>query len=245
MGYGLAGQNVALAAKNAQLPYVVLDLDPERIDQARKDGHPAYYGDGASDFVLRHIHIYRARIAVITVSHGEAARRVISQIRLICQTVYIIVRTRLLKETESFYRLGANEVIPETFEASIEIFTRALNRYFVPQDEVEAFTRKIREGAHEMLRSPVQSTGALNNLLHFPDLNVTCLKAHHADNDVIGKSIAESHLRSRFGVSLIALMRGTEFITDIHGDTKVEQEDILYVVGKPGSVAKLNEHLKY
>jgi monovalent cation:H+ antiporter-2, CPA2 family len=246
IGYGLSGQNVARAAKFAKLPYVVLELDPVRVEQARRDGHPTSFGDGTSDFVLRHLHVYNARIAVIAVSHSEAARRIIPAIRAICQTVYIIVRTRAVSEVEDFFELGANEVVPEEFEVSIEIFTRMLNRYFVPQDEVETFTDKIREGSYEMLRAGQRASGGgVTALLSIPELNVTCLKAQHSENEIIGRTLAESHLRKRFGVSLIALMRNEEFVTDIRPDTKILQDDILYVVGKPGDVAKLNEELKY
>lgn len=245
IGYGLSGRNVAAAAQYAKIPYVVLELDPGRVEQARQDGHPAAFGDGANDFVLRHLHVYNARIVVIAVSNSDAARRIIPQVRAICKTVYIILRTRATSDVDLFFDLGANEVVPEEFEVSIEIFTRMLNRYFVPHDEVTAFTDKIREGSYEMLRSKQRASAGVNSLLSFPELNVTCLKAQHSNNDIIGKSLAEAHIRKRFGVSLIALMRGENFITDIRPDTRILQDDILYVVGKPGDVAGLNEELKY
>lgn len=246
IGYGLSGQNVAAAAKYAKLPYVVLEADPALVERARREGHPTMFGDGTNDFVLRRLHVYNARLVVIAVSHTEATRRIIPQIRTICQTVYIIVRTRSISDVEEFFRLGANEVVPEEFEVSIEIFTRMLNRYFVPHDEVVAFTDKIREGSYKMLRTGARAPDSRSTaLLSIPELNVTCLKAQHADNDIIGRTLAESHIRKRFGVSLIALMRNEDFITEIRNDTKILQDDILYVVGKPGNVAKLNEELRY
>lgn len=245
IGYGVTGRNVAGAARHARIPYVVLDLNPERVAQARADGHPATFGDAASDFVLQHLHVYSARVAVVAVSESATARLIVSQIRNICQTVYLIVRTRAVREVEAFYHLGANEVIPEEFETSVEVFTRLLHRYFVPQDEVEGFVRQIRAGAYEMLRPPVSGGQVAATRLNIPDINVTCLRVQHADNEVVGKSLAESAIRSRYNINLIGILRGPEFITDIQPQTTIEQEDVLYIVGEPDAVSAFNEIIKY
>lgn len=245
IGYGVTGRNVARAASYARIPYIVLDLDPERVAAARQDGHPATYGDATSNFVLQHVHVYSARTAIIAISDPQACRTIITQIRNICKTVYLIVRTRAISEVNQFYRLGANEVIPEEFEVSVEVFTRLLNRYLVPQDEIEAFASEIRQGAYDMLRPRPHLSTIQERLLNIPDVNITCLKALHSDNEVIGKPLSESKIRAEYGVNLIALMRNNEFVTDIDGDTVIEQEDVLYLIGEPEAIDRFNRKLKY
>jgi CPA2 family monovalent cation:H+ antiporter-2 len=246
IGYGVTGRNVAEAARTARIPYVVLELDPVRVQQARADGHPASYGDAANDFVLLHLHVYSARVAVIAISDVNAAKIIITQIRAICQTVYLIVRTRMVDDIEELRRLGANEVIPEEFETSIEVFTRLLNRYFVPQDEVQDFVRKIRADAYEKLwPDGIPFTEEVSNLLSIPEVNVTCLKVQHGENEVVGQPLAKSNIRARFGVNLLAILRDGQFIADVGPDTVVRQDDILYLIGEPEAIAKFNKWLKY
>jgi len=245
IGYGLTGRNVAQAAQQAHIPYVVVELDPELVEAARAAGHPATYGDAMSSFVLHHVHVYSARVAVISVTDPDEARRIILQIRTICQTVYVIVRTRMVSQVSEFYRIGANEVIPEEFEVSIEIFTRLLNRYLVSQDEVESFAREIRAGAYDMLRPQQREPDTQGRLLNIPDVNLTCLKALHSENEVIGKTLAESGLREKYDVNLIAIMRGDRFITGIRPATRIEQNDVLYLIGEPEAIDRFNDLLRY
>ncbi len=245
IGYGLTGRNVAQAAQRAHIPYVVVDLDPGRVEAARRAGHPATYGDAMSSFVLHHVHVYSARVAVISVTDPDEAKRIVTQIRTICQTVYLIVRTRMVSEVDEFYGVGVNEVIPEEFEVSIEIFTRLLNRYLVPQDEVEDFAREIRAGAYDMLRPQPRQPGTQDRLLNIPDVNLTCLRALHSENEVIGKTLAEAGIREKYNVNLIAIMRDAEFITEIRPDTEIRQHDVLYLIGEPEAIDRFNAKLKY
>ena len=50
----------------------------------------------------------------------------------------------MVAEIEALHRAGADEVIAEEFETSIEIFTRVLARYHVPRNIIRAETRALR-----------------------------------------------------------------------------------------------------
>ncbi len=244
IGYGVTGQNVARAAKSANIPYVIIELNPETVRSARDEGEPIHYGDAMDPFILEHLKVYSARVAVIAIHDLTAAKAIVTTIRSICQTVHVIVRTRAVREMEDLYHLGANEVIPEEFETSVEIFTRLLQRYLVPQDEIEHFIQDIRTEKYEMLRTYSHRQDN-RSLLSIPDINVTCLKVQHKDNDIIGKSLADSNIRAEYGVSLLAIQRNDAFITDIQPATEILQDDLLYVVGTSESIADFNKKLKY
>jgi monovalent cation:H+ antiporter-2, CPA2 family len=243
IGYGINGRNVARAAKFANIPYVIIEMNAETVRIERVKGEPIYYGDAANEFLLEHFKVYTARVAVVAISDPAATRRIITNIRSICQTVYIIVRTRYVKEIDEFHRLGAEEVIPEEFETSIEIFTRLLRRYLIPQNDIEKFVLDIRSDNYEMLR-PYSSGTARAMGVDIPDINITCLRTQQGDNEIVGKTIAESQLRSKYGVNLLAIQRNSGFITEIEANTKILQNDMLYIMGSPASIADLNNKIK-
>ncbi len=243
IGYGVTGQNVARAAKQAGIPYVIIEINPEVIKRARSEGEPIYFGDPIAPFILEHLKVYSARVAVVAMYDPSATKAIIGNIRSICQTVYIIVRTRAINEMEAFYRLGANEVITEEFETSIEIFTRALKRYLIPQDEIEHFIQKIRDEKYAMLRSYSHREDD-RQLLQIPNMNVTCLRVQSQASDLVGKPLKDTNLRSKYSVNIIAIQRDEQYITDILPDTAIQQNDLLYVVGTPDAVAGLNRHLR-
>ncbi|WP_353620686.1 hypothetical protein, partial [Flavihumibacter fluminis] len=91
-------------------------------------------------------------MAVIAISNADATKRIVSAIRHLTGNPYIIVRTRYVNEIEENLKLGADEVIPEEFETSIEIFTRVLGKYLIPRHHVEDFTEEVRSHNYAMFR---------------------------------------------------------------------------------------------
>ncbi|WP_373495988.1 cation:proton antiporter, partial [Aquiflexum sp.] len=120
IGFGLNGRNLSKAAKSANIPYAIIEMNPETVRTESMNGEPIIYGDAANESVLEHTNIHKARVAVIAISNADATKRIIATIRHITQNPYIIVRTRYVNEIEENRNLGANEVIPEEFETSIE-----------------------------------------------------------------------------------------------------------------------------
>lgn len=244
IGFGVTGQNAARAAKNADIPYVIIDMNPETVRHFQKLGEPIIYGDATSHFILEHVKVYKARVAIIAIPDSAATKSIVINIRSICQTIHIIVRTQTLREMDSLYHLGANEVIPQEFETSIEMLTRLLQRYLVPQDEMETFIKLLRTEKYEMLR-PFSHQQKSKTLLNIPNFNLTALKVQHSNNDVIGKPLSETKIRPNYGVNLVAIQRNDDFITNVTPDTRILQEDLLYVVGEPEAIAQFNKKLKY
>ncbi len=163
VGYGLNSRNLSRVLRAVQLPYVVLEINAETIRRGKADGERIIYGDGTRREVLHHIGVGRASVLVVAISDPAAVRRIVGQIRQLNSNIHIIVRTRYVAEIKDLMNLGANEVIPEEFETSIEIFSRVLDRYSVARNIIERQISKIRRLGYEMLRSHslpiIQTTG--------------------------------------------------------------------------------------
>lgn len=246
IGYGINGRNVARAAQHAKIPYVIVELNAVTVKQERKLGEPILYGDAVHPVILAHINIQRARVVVIAISDAEATRRIIASIREISDKIHIIVRTRFVQEMEENYRIGADEVIPEEFETSIEIFTRVLNKYLMPRDEIEHFTQTIRSDNYDMLRSMVNRKSSMTSTidLELPEIEVASLRVYAGDDEIVGRPLMESGIRQRFSVTVVAIKRGSDTILNINPNTYIKQGDIIYVVGKPSEVMRFNNCLK-
>ncbi|CAN5789987.1 monovalent cation:proton antiporter family protein [soil metagenome] len=243
IGYGINGRNLARAAREAKIPYLIIELNAETVKQEKALGEPIMYGDAVQGVILQHVHIQKARVCVIAISDPDSTKRIIVNIREISTRVHIIVRTRFIQEMDESFRLGADEVIPEEFETSIEIFTRVLTKYLVPRNEIEAFTNSIRAGKYEMLRtlSPRTIKGGEMELL---DIEIATLRVQHPHPSIVGKRLAESNIRKEYGLTLVAIKRETGFIVDITAETKILYEDVLYVLGLPKAIATFNNLIK-
>ncbi|XOV92257.1 MAG: cation:proton antiporter [Bacteroidota bacterium] len=239
IGYGLNGKNVAAAARFSSIPYVIVEMNPITVRRERAKGEPIYYGDATNPYLMEHLRVNQARVAIIAISDPNATRKVIINIRSICQTVYLIVRTRFVSEIESYQQIGANEVIPEEFETSIEIFSRLLNQYQIPEESINTFVQSIRGDNYTMLRPKTNGKGPKE--LEFPDMNVTCVTVQQQDNDIVGKTIGESMIRRRFNVTIVAILRDTDIINNPLPNDLIMIGDLLYVMGKPEDVSNFNE----
>ncbi len=154
VGYGLSGRNLARVLRAAGIPFVVLELAAEGLRRARAAGDPVLFGDATRRDILERAGVARASVVVFAISDLLAVLRAVTLARQLSPAVHIIVRTRMVSEIDALHRAGADEVIAEEFETSIEIFTRVLARYHVPANVIRAETRALRGERYAMLRSP-------------------------------------------------------------------------------------------
>ncbi len=154
IGFGLTGKNIAQTAKLAGIDYLIIGMNAQRVREEQARGEPIFYGDASQESVLQHANIKNANTVVIAINDPAAARRITALARRINPEIYIIVRTRYIIEMEMLYRLGADEVIPEEYETSVEIFTRVLSKYEIPREEIDRFVAEIRASGYQMFRGP-------------------------------------------------------------------------------------------
>jgi CPA2 family monovalent cation:H+ antiporter-2 len=239
IGFGVNGRNVARSARVAGIPYVIIEMNPETVRLERSKGEPIYYGDAIQEPVLEHARIENARVLVVVISDPAATRRVTETARRLNPKIYIIARTRFLPEMRPLYELGANEVIPEEFETSVEIFTRVLGKYLIPRDEIEKFVSEVRAEGYEMFRSLSRELHSFSDLrLHLPDFEISTFRIDEG-SPLIGKSLAEIELRKKYAVTLLAIRRDSKIFSDIGGETTFRANDILVLLAPPDKIATI------
>ena len=237
VGFGLNGRNLARAARTGGIPYLVIETNLQTVRGQRAKGEPIVYGDASHEPVLQAAGIQRARVLVIVINDPGAVRRIVTVARRASPGLHIIARTRYLQEVEPLYGLGADEVIPEEFETSVEIFTRVLRRYLVPEDEVERAVAEIRAEGYEMLRSPAAVSSTLCDLGAVSSgIEVRSLRVKEGSG-AVGRSLAELELRRSYGITVLAIRRGQEFIVDPDPTAPLMANDVLVVLAGPQGIS--------
>ena len=238
IGVGLNGKNLAGVLKETSIPYVVLELNSDTVREMKKKGEPIVYGDGTSLEILHKLGIEGARLLVVVISDPASTRRIVQIARKENPRLYIIVRTRYAAEVDDLIRLGANEVIPEEFETSIEIFARVLHHYQVPRNLLFDQVERIRSGSYEALR---RVELPLKNLPEKCEI-ITDIETEtyliHEQTPAKGHSIKDLKIRSRTGATVIAVRRDGEIIPSPEPDFVFEAGDITYLIGKRENVLR-------
>ncbi len=231
VGYGLNGRNLARVLSETEVPYIALDLDGDTVRREAQHGLPLYYGDATNPNVLRHVKIEDARVLVVAISDPFMTRRTVQVARGLNPKIHIVVRTRYLRELEELHQLGVDDVVPEEFETSIEIFALVLRTYNMPPDFVMRKAEQVRREGYALLRR-----SELPEMAHhlrggtLADVEVeTCRIEEHSPAD--GKTIGQLALRHRAGVSIIALTRDGVTESNPAEKTVLTVGDVLVLLG--------------
>jgi CPA2 family monovalent cation:H+ antiporter-2 len=231
-GYGLNGRNLAAALRAINAPYLIVELNAQTVRRARSEGEPAFYGDATREEILRALGIDRARLFVIAISDPSATRSMVRVARGMNPKVHIIARTRYVVEIPELTRLGANVVIPEEFETSIEIFARVLAHYTVPRDEIDRLVAEIRASHYEALRPGAKPRITLSGTLGaMPQMHIERIPLAPTA-PAVGQTLAETGLRSRTGALVLSVRRGESDIATPEATFRLAAGDVLVVVGQ-------------
>lgn len=244
IGFGLNGRNLAEVLRETSIPYVVLDLNNETVREMKKKGEPIYYGDGTRSEILHKLGLSTARMLVIVISDPASTRRMVQLARKENPRIYIIVRTRYTAEVEDLLRLGANEVIPEEFETSIEIFAKVLHRYQVPRNLLFDQIERVRSRSYEALRRvdlPVRSLPEKCEIVSDIETETYLIGEK---TPAAGLSIRDLKIRSRTGATVIAVRRDGEILSGPDPDFIFKPGDVVYFIGERGKVLKAIELLE-
>jgi len=243
VGYGLNGRNLARVLRGAGIAYVVLEQNAQAVRRGRSEGEPIYFGDGTNAEVLERVGLRRARVLVLAIAAVHDERRGTAVARRLNPAVHILVRTRYMREVEELQRLGANEVVPEEFETSLEIFARVLRRYGLPSSAIRREVEEARGQHYEKLRDPARPDAG-----HLAELAATLGVGLDVETVEVGPGSPAAggdprtlRIRSRTGVNVVAAMRGREVIYEASPGFRFEAGDAVVLVGPPDAMPRARE----
>jgi CPA2 family monovalent cation:H+ antiporter-2 len=151
-GYGRSGQNLARLLEQEHIPYMALDLDPDRVRQAAAAGQSVVFGDAARLPALMAAGLARASAVVVSYHDTPSALKILALVREHAPSVPVIVRTIDDTDLEKLRAAGATEVVPEAIEGSLMMAAQTLALVGVPMRRVIRITRDARDARYGLLR---------------------------------------------------------------------------------------------
>ncbi|MCM2289050.1 MAG: NAD-binding protein, partial [Sulfuritalea sp.] len=151
-GYGRTGSRIAEFLDIEGVPFIALDVDPQRIAEARAQGINVVFGNADRPEVLQAAGVSRARAVVISYPDAHSAERVVRMVRNVQPTIPIVVRTTDDKDVARLKAAGATEVIPEVLESSLLIAAETLVQAGIPMKHAIQHVRAVRAERYASLR---------------------------------------------------------------------------------------------
>lgn len=237
-GYGLNGRHLARVLRAAHISYVIVELDVGKVEQAKQNEDPVIYGDATRVDILHECGISTAAVAILSYADPLALRQSISLTRQLNNDIFIVVRAQYLAEIEELQKCGADKVVAQEFETSIEIVTMVLGRLHVPRNIIRTQAKLLREDGYEMLRSPAPVEGISEKVMLALAEGTTETYLLGPGHEVVGKSIVELALRKDTGTSIIAVVKGNKSFPNPAIDYVFESGDVLVLVGTHAQIEK-------
>ncbi|HJW10598.1 MAG TPA: NAD-binding protein, partial [Albitalea sp.] len=233
-GYGRCGQNLARILERERIPYMALDLDPDRVRQAAAAGQSVVFGDAARLQSLMAAGLARASAVVVSYVDTPSAMKILHVVQAHAPKVPVIVRTLDDADLEKLQAAGATEVVPEAIEGSLMLASHALALVGVPMRRVIRVVQDQRDARYGLLRGYFH--GADDDTaddLHTARLLSITLPAAGA---CVGHALGDQALHA-IGVSVASLRRASGVITQPDDALVLAAGDTLVLAGLPEPLA--------
>ena len=239
-GYGRCGQNLARMLEREGIPYMALDLDPDRVRQAAAAGDSVVFGDCGRLQALMAAGLARASAVVVTYLDEPAALKVLGHTRSHAPQVPVIVRTQDDHNLEKLQAAGAAEVVPEALEGSLMLASHALALVGVPMRRVIRIVQDQRDARYNLLRGFFHGAddNSVDELQHERLATLTLPIGARA----AGQALQEFALHA-MGVRVVSLRRSNGIATEVQDTTLLEGGDTLVLSGKAETLALAEQKL--
>lgn len=225
IGYGPVGRNLVESMKEADVPYVIIELNAQTFAALEKEGERVIYGDAGRPHILEIAGVERAKVCAIAVNDPDAAGRIVELASFMNPTIEVIVRSRFMTDVDELHRAGASDVVPDELEAAVGLVTRVLRSYRMPDQHLRAVRSRIRatvRGEHG-----VKKSGEIVTRRGLETRRVAVREGALA----AGASLEELALRRANGLTVLAIQRNGTFIRNPSGEQVLEPGDRLLISG--------------
>lgn len=237
-GFGINGRNIVRVLRETGIPYIVVELNPDTVNEYKKKKEKIVYGDITRRDMLHELRVESANVLVLAISDLRSTKMAISISKEMNPDIHLIVRTRFISEVDDLINLGADEVIPEEFETSLQIFGKVLQKYHIPLNVIMKQMNIIRNESYEVLRSESGDVHPLSNIDKILAEGLTESYFVEDENKNAGKNLAQLNLRALTGATVIAILRAGKTSPNPSGEEKLEAGDTLVLYGTHLAVDK-------
>ena len=235
-GYGRSGQNLARFLEHEGVPFIALDVDPQRIREAAAAGERVVFGDAARREILLAAGLLRAKVVIVTYADTPSALRIIAHVQEARPGLPVVVRTIDDTDVERLKNAGAAEVVADLMEASLMLGSSTLMLLGVPLNRVLRRIRETREQRYHLFRGFFRG---ITDEAESADL-ATQVRLHSvlvtAGAQAVGRRLGDLDL-AKSGVEVTAVRRRNVKTAAPAPEMLLEEGDVVVLLGDEAAVA--------
>jgi len=230
-GGGRVGQHIAKALTQIDIPFVIIELNHQRMLECKALKFPVIYGDMSQSTVLEVSEVHAARLLLVTTPSVITSQSIVMQAHLINPDLHIIVRAEGTEQAKALYESGAYMAVLPEMEAGLEIAIQALLHMEIPMNVIQQYADNVRQQLYEPIAASKrdhQFLPKLNNIKNMLEISWVSLTK---ESPLISKSIKDAAVRKKTGASIVGISHGRLFHPNPEADYSFREGDVVAVVG--------------
>jgi len=232
-GFGRIGQNLANILREMNISYVALDLNHSLIREAWEAGENVFYGDSTHTEILEKAELERAGALIVTFDDALVAEHIVQSARSLNKDIPIIVRSKDEQHMDTLHSVGASNVVPESFEASMMLAIHVLQHLGIPTNKSMSFVEQARKDEYRRLRGYFRGEESLGMN------DADTLRLHTVilvpNSFAVGKTIKDINFESTDTI-LIAIRRGRTRIQKFDTSFQFNSGDAVVIEGVQNAI---------
>jgi voltage-gated potassium channel len=217
-GFGRVGRGAADELRSANVKFVVVDNNDERVEAAIKDGMLAVLADASRDETLKDVGIDRARGLIATLASDADNLFVILTAKTLNPRLHLSTRVNEESSEQKLRRAGADFVFAP-YNSTGHRMAQAL----------------LKPHVQQFLEFTTQSMGL--------DAGIEQVRVTERST-FVDQSLAEMQMRRELGVIVLAIRKASgEMLFNPPAEARIAGGDHLIVMGRPDGLRKLEQLL--
>ncbi len=234
-GCGAIGFQIAAVLQRLSIPFVVVEIDQQRIERAKEAGYAIVYGDGSQEVVQEALNMERAALLVVTMPGIVVARSIITHARRDNPSLRVVARISDPEFFKVFKELEVVDLVYPEFEAGLEMIRQVLLYLRIPVPEIQNYTERLRRQMLAKSGDMDNSYATLGQMrVADQQFDLQWLELE-GDNPLAGRTIAEAEIRRITGVSVVGVLRGGALETNPPPAFRFQHGDLVAIIGSPGA----------
>lgn len=230
-GGGRVGQHIARVLTQLDLPFVIIELNHQRMVECKTANFPVIFGDMSQAAVLEASRIQRARLLLITSPSVVTSQSIVRQAHLLQPKLPIIARADGAEQARSLYQSGVSMAVLPEMEAGLEIARQALLCLEVPMAAIQEYTDSVRQQLYAPLSQATLDQQLMASLVNIKNALEISWVSIVATSPLVGKSIRAAAVRTRTGASIVGIIHEKVFLSNPKVDYTFAEGDLVAVVG--------------
>jgi len=232
-GGGRVGQHVARMLTQLEVPFIISELNYQRLGQCKAEGYPVVYGDVTQPLVLEAAKIEDAKLLLITIPSIVATQTIVHQVRNVNPELNIVVRAEGTEQMKNLYAEGVYMVVLPELEAGLEIARQALVHLKIPATMIQQYTDAMRRQLYTPEHQANGDYHMMTRLKNAGNLLEISWVSLPPDSPLIAQTLRESNIRGQIGASVVGVIHEDIFYPNPTADYRFSGNDLVAVIGSP------------